>query len=41
MKKLLMWGETERPTKKNTSKELKTLEEYMKEVVQNGRNKDK
>ena len=43
MKRLLMWGEKEKPTKKNTDRELKTLEEYMKEkeVIQNGRHKDK
>lgn len=41
MKRLLMWGEKEKPTKKNTDRELKTLEEYMKEVSQNGTDKDK
>lgn len=43
MKRLLMWGEKEKPTKKNTDRELKTLEEFMKEkeVIQNGRHKDK
>lgn len=41
MKRLLMWGEKEKPTKKNTDRELKTLEEYMKEVTQNGTGKDK
>lgn len=40
MRKLMMWGEKEKPTKKNTDRELKTLEEYMKEVTQNGRNKE-
>lgn len=42
MRKLMMWGEKEKPTKKNTDRELKTLEEYMKEkeVSQNGRNKE-
>lgn len=42
MRKLMMWGEKEKPTKKNTDGELKTLEEYMKEkeVIQNGRNKE-
>lgn len=41
MKRLLMWGE--KPIKKNTDRELKTLEEFMKEkeVIQNGRHKDK
>ena len=41
MKRLLMWGEKEKPTKKNTDRELKTLEEYMEEVSQNGNGKDK
>ena len=43
MRKLMMWGEKEKPTKKNTDGELKTLEEYMKEkeVIQNGNGKDK
>ena len=43
MRKLMMWGEKEKPTKKNTDRELKTLEEYMKEkeVIQNGTDKDK
>lgn len=41
MKRLLMWGEKEKPTKKNMDRELKTLEEYMKEVSQNGTDKDK
>lgn len=41
MKRLLMWGEKEKPTKKNMDRELKTLEEYMKEVSQNGNGKDK
>lgn len=43
MRKLMMWGEKEKPTKKNTDRELKTLEEYMKEkeVSQNGNGKDK
>ena len=38
MKRLLMWGEKEKPTKKNMDRELKTLEEFMKEkeVIQNG-----
>ena len=42
MKRLLMWGEKEKPTKKNTDRELKTLEEYMKdrEVEHNGINKN-
>lgn len=31
MRKLMMWGEKEKPTKKNTDRELKTLEEFMKE----------
>jgi len=41
MRKLMMWGEI--PTKKNTDRELKTLEEFMKEkeVIQNGTDKDK
>lgn len=43
MKRLLMWGEKEKPTKKDADRELKTLEEFMKEkeVIQNGRHKDK
>lgn len=41
MRKLMMWGEKEKPTKKNTDRELKTLEEFMKEVSQNGTDKDK
>lgn len=43
MRKLVMWGERKVPTKKNTDRELKTLEEFMKEkeVIQNGRHKDK
>ena len=43
MRKLMMWGEKEKPAKKNTDRELKTLEEYMKEkeVIQNGNGKDK
>ena len=43
MRKLMMWGEKEKPTKKNTDRELKTLEEYMKEkeVIQHGNGKDK
>ena len=42
MKRLLMWGEKEKPTKKNMDRELKTLEEFMKEkeVIQNGRHKE-
>ena len=43
MRKLMMWGEKEKPTKKNTDRELKTREEFMKEkeVIQNGNGKDK
>lgn len=41
MRKLMMWGEKEKPTKKNNGQDLKTLEEYFKERGNaDGRNKE-